>query len=109
MEFNVGIIHGENYRFAARTSWPSTKLTVEPSQLTLTTGFKSISFAKDRITRLSEYPGFCWLFARGILIEHAIENHPQFFVFWMFDLPRVKRCLAENGFAFTETDKASDA
>jgi hypothetical protein len=102
MEFNVGIIQGENFRFAARTSWPSTKLTVERDRLTLTTGFESLSFEKNRIIRLTEYPGFCWLFARGIRIEHSEERCPHFFVFWMFDLPRVKRSLAENGFVFAE-------
>ena len=104
MEFNVGIIQGENYRFAARTSWPSSKLTVEPERLTLTTGFKSVSFDKDRITKLSEYPGFCWLFARGIRIEHRDERCPRFFVSWMFDLPRVERSLAENGFTLADLD-----
>ena len=59
MEFTVGIIYGENHRFAARTSWPSSKLTVEPEQLTLNTGFRSVVFGKEHITRLSEYPGFC--------------------------------------------------
>jgi len=107
MEFNVGIIHGENHRFAARTSWPSTKLTVEPGQLTLTTGFDSVAFEKARITRLSEYPGFCWLFARGIQIEHSQENQPRFFVFWTFDLKGIKRCLAENGFAVISEDGAA--
>ena len=102
MEFNVGLIHGENFRFAARIGWPSTKLTVDSGQLTLTTGFDSVSFQKKNITRLSEYPGFCWLFARGIRIEHDQENHPQFLVFWMFDFPRVKRCLTENGFVLIE-------
>jgi hypothetical protein len=105
MEFNVGIIQGENFRFAARTSWPSSKLTIEPGRLTLTTGFQSVSFDKDHISRLSEYPGFCWIFARGIRIEHCEERYPPFFVFWMFDLPRVKRSLAENGFALAERDE----
>jgi hypothetical protein len=104
MEFNVGIIHGENFRFAARTSWPSTKLTVETERLTLTTGFASVVFDKKRITRLSEYAGFCWLFARGIRIEHDVENNPQFFVFWTFDLAGIKRSLRETGFTFTERD-----
>jgi len=108
MEFNVGIIHGDNYRFAARTSWPSSKLTVEPERLTLTTGFRSFSFKKDCITRLSEYPGFCWLFARGIRIEHGQEGRPQFFVFWSFDLAAVKRSLAENGFAVIDNDRVAD-
>jgi len=103
MEFNVGIIHGENHRFAARTSWPSSKLTVEPARLTLTTGFKSFSFDKVRITRLSEYPGFCWLFARGIRIEHSDEQRPLFFVFWTFDLRGIKRSLAENGYVLVES------
>jgi len=102
MEFNVGIIHGDNHRFAARTSWPSSKLTVERERLTLTTGFKSLAFEKARITRLSEYPGFCWVFAKGIQVEHTLENHPQFFVFWTFDLNGIKRSLAENGFVVAE-------
>ena len=105
MEFNVGIIQGENYRFASRTSWPSSKLTIEPERLTLTTGFKSVSFDKERITRLSEYPGFCWLFARGIRVEHSVENQPQFFVFWTFDLKGIKRSLEENGYALMEEGK----
>ena len=102
MEFNVGIIYGENFRFAARTSWPSSKLTVEPARLTLTTGFRSVVFDKERITKLSEYQGFCWLFARGVLVEHDVEKNPQFFVFWTFDLTGIKRGLAENGFVFSE-------
>jgi hypothetical protein len=105
----VGLIRGENFRFAARTSWPSTKLTVEPGHLTLTTGFDSVSFDKKQITRLSEYRGFCWLFARGIRIEHRDESQPQFIVFWMFDLSRVKRCLAENGFVLAEDADAEAA
>jgi hypothetical protein len=102
MEFNVGVIQGENYRFAARTSWPSTKLTIDPKSLVLTTGFESIEFEKALITRLSDYEGFCWLFARGIRAEHSEEKNPPFSVFWAFDLTPIKRCLAENGFAFTE-------
>jgi hypothetical protein len=102
MEFTVGIIHGENHRFAARTSWPSTKLTVEPGQLALTTGFKSILFEKAMITRLSEYGGFCWLFASGIRVEHNRENCPPFFVFWTFDLTQIKRSLSENGYALSK-------
>lgn len=104
MEFNVGLIQGEDYRFAARTSWPSSKLTVEPGRLTLTTGFESLEFDQAQIKRLSEFPGFCWLFARGIQVEHAIEKNPPFFVFWTFELNRIKRCLAENGFVFAERD-----
>ena len=106
MEFTVGIIYGENHRFAARTSWPSSKLRVEPWRLTLTTGFKSFFFDKKHIVRLSEYPGFCWLFARGIRVEHDEENRPQFFVFWTFDLKGIKRSLAENGFVLLEGDEA---
>ena len=102
MEFNVGVIQGEEYRFAARTSWPSTKLTIEPERLTLTTGFESLSFEKAEIKQLSDYSGFCWLFAHGIQVEHANEKNPAFFVFWTFDLMGIKRCLAENGFVFTE-------
>jgi len=104
MEFNVGIIHGDNHRFAARTSWPSSKLTVERERLTLTTGFMSLAFEKSRITRLSEYPGFCWVFAKGIRLEHTEERHPQFFVFWTFELMAIKRSLAENGFVVAERD-----
>ena len=104
MEFNVGIIQGENFRFADRTSWPSTKLTVEPERLTLTTGFESIAFDKSRIIRLSEYAGFCWLFARGIQVEHTVENNPPFFVFWAFDLKGIRRSLAENGFLLAMLD-----
>jgi hypothetical protein len=106
MEFNVGIIQGENFRFAARTSWPSTKLTVEAESLVLTTGFKSIEFPKRLITKLSDYEGFCWLFARGIRIKHSEEKNPPFFVFWAFDLAPIKRCLAESGFTFGEPDES---
>ena len=102
MEFNVGLIQGEDHRFAARTSWPSSKLTIEPERLTFTTGFDSLAFEKGQIKRLSEFDGFCWLFARGILVEHANEKNPAFFVFWTFDLMGIKRCLAENGFVYTE-------
>ena len=102
MEFNVGIIQGEEYRFAARTSWPSSKLTIEPGRLTLTTGFESLAFEKAEIKRLSEFEGFCWLFARGILVEHTSEKNPRFFVFWTFDLTGIRRCLAENGYVFVE-------
>ncbi len=103
MEFTVGIIHGENHRFAARTSWPSTKLTVEPGQLTVTTGFRSMHFKHGQITRLSEYGGFCWLFAYGIRVEHSEENCPPFFVFWTFDLAPIERSLAESGFALSKS------
>ncbi len=101
MEFTVGIIYGENHRFAARTPWPSSKLTIEPARLTLTTGFKSVFFEKAQITRLSEYEGFCWLFAQGIRVRHEEERLPPFFVFWTFDLVPIKRSLAENGFVFS--------
>jgi hypothetical protein len=74
--------------------------------LTLTTGFKSMFFAKDSITTLSEYAGFCWVFARGIRIEHGEENRPRFFVFWAFDLTGIRRELAENGFILRETAEA---
>ena len=102
MEFNVGIIQGENFRFASNTSWPSSKLTVDPASLTLTTGFESVEFKKENIVKLSEYEGFCWLFARGIQIEHTVEKAPQFFVFWAFDIKGIKRCLAEKGFTLAE-------
>jgi hypothetical protein len=102
MEFNVGVIQGENFRFAARTSWPSTKLTIEEAELRLNTGFVSMEFRKDEIVKLSDYDGFCWLFARGIQIEHTVEKAPRFFVFWTFDLKTIKRCLAESGYVVVE-------
>jgi hypothetical protein len=102
MEFNVGLIQGENFRFASRTSWPSSKLTVDDKSLVLNTGFVSVEFKKEEITKLSEYDGFCWLFARGIQIEHTVEKAPQFFVFWTFDLKGIKRCLDENGYSVIE-------
>ena len=105
MEFNVGIIQGENFRFADRISWPSSKLTVGPEKLVLTTGFTSVSFARESIAALSDYPGFCWLFARGIRIEHSDEKHPHLFVFWAFDLVPIKRALGENGFEFRQREE----
>jgi hypothetical protein len=77
---------------------------VDTARLTLTTGFKSICFEKSQITQLSEYPGFCWLFARGISIKHSEESQPPFFVFWAFDLKPIRRCLEENGYALMESD-----
>ena len=98
----MGIIQGENFRFASRTSWPSSKLTVDATSLVLNTGFVSVEFRKESITKLSEYDGFCWLFARGIQIEHTVEKAPQFFVFWTFDIRGIRRCLAENGYVLIE-------
>jgi hypothetical protein len=104
MEFSVGIIQGEDFRFARRISWPMTKLTVEPTRLTFTTGFDSVSFEKKIISRLSLFSGFCWLFAKGIQLEHSDESGPPFFVFWAFDLTPIKRSLAENGYVLIEPE-----
>jgi hypothetical protein len=99
MDFNVGMIQGENYYFSTNHAWPAVKLSIEPQCLTLVAGFKAFEFKRDQIARLSEYRGFTWIFARGIRIEHALENVPRLIVFWAFDLTEIKRTLADNRFA----------
>jgi hypothetical protein len=101
MHFEVGMIQGENYYFSANHAWPAVKLSIDPQRITLTTGFKTFQFERDQIARLSDYRGFTWIFARGIRIEHALENVPRLIVFWAFDLTEIKRALAENSFALS--------
>ena len=101
MDFDVGMIQGENFYFSANHAWPAVKLSIEPQRITLATGFKVFQFERDRIARLSDYRGFTWIFARGIRIEHILEDVPRLIVFWAFDLTEIKRTLAENRFALT--------
>jgi hypothetical protein len=108
MDFDVGMILGENYYFSANHSWPAVKLTIEPEKIILATGFKSHHFDKDQITRLAPYAGFCWIFAQGIRIEHTNPDIPKFIVFWAFDLTEIKSTLAENDLTLTEGDDWAD-
>ena len=102
MDFNVGMIQGENYYFSANHAWPAVKLSIDPRRIILANGFRVFQFDRDQIVRLSEYRGFTWIFARGIRIEHALEDVPRLIVFWAFDLTEIKRTLAENRFALAE-------
>ena len=98
MHFDVGMIQGENYYFSANHAWPAVKLSIDPECITLTNGFRTFQFERRHITRLCEFRGFTWIFARGIRIEHALEDVPRLIVFWAFDLTEIKRTLAENRF-----------
>jgi len=109
MDFDVGMIQGENFYFSANHAWPAVKLSIEPQRITLANGFKVFPFERDQITRLSEYRGFTWIFARGIRIEHRLEDCPRLIVFWAFDLTEIKRTLAENRFALAGPDDPSES
>ena len=108
MDFDVGMIQGENYYFSVNHAWPAVKLSIEPQRINLALGFKAFQFERDQIARLSEYRGFTWIFARGIRIEHALENVPRLFVFWAFDLTEIKRTLAENRFDLAGPEDQSE-
>jgi len=107
MDFEVGMIYGEDYNFSKNRAWPRVKLAIEHDRIVLATGFESYIFLRAQITRISEFHGFTWLYAEAIQIEHTVDPEivPIFIVVWTFNLPAIKRALAENDYFVTTVEK----
>ena len=107
MDFEVGMLYGEDYNFCKNRAWPRVKLAIEYDRIVLATGFESYIFVRAQISRISEFHGFCWLYAEAIQIEHTVdpEEIPIFIVVWTFNLNAVKRALAEDNYVVTTVEK----
>lgn len=107
MDFEVGILYGEDYQFSKNRAWPRVKLAVDHDRLVLATGFESYIFPRAQITRIAEFHEFTWLHAEALQIEHTVnpEEIPIFIVVWTFSLAAIKRALEENNYSVTAVEK----
>jgi hypothetical protein len=98
MEFEVGAITGQSYLVYSRRY---VKLTIESERIRLEGLFRTFYFDKSRITRLSDYTQYWWIFSDGIRIEHNDYNYPPFIVIWASDVSDIKSSLIDNGYCFS--------
>jgi hypothetical protein len=107
MEFTIGLIQGSDAFFTSNRPWPLVKLRVDHDYLDLVCGFKTQRLKRDRVRRVSRYPGFTWFFAHGIRIEHDVEDVMPFLVLWAFEIKGIAVALEENGYAVCEAQEAT--
>jgi hypothetical protein len=74
-------------------SWPLARLSATREAVSLWCGLR-FTFPKESIRRLSWHRG--WM-SNGLRIEHGVPRYPEFFVFWTFDFPTLKRALEALG------------
>jgi hypothetical protein len=74
---------------------------VDESELLLSFLGKRWRFPKAKILRLSSHDS---LFSDGLRIEHGVEQHPEFIVFWSLHFADLKRELEHR--AYTVQEKA---
>ena len=88
---------GRSYWLSFNATWPFAKLEVTEAGITITVEAlsKTYSFAKANITDIWLNAG---ILSTGVQIEHCIESHPKYIVFWTSNIDEMRSSLHRLGY-----------